>query len=361
VKVAIIGCGRIGQVHASYVRRQPDIGALAVCDFESSAAERLAGACGATASYDDPFRMLAEQAPTIVHVCTPPATHGDLVVAALHAGAHVLAEKPMALTTDDSARIREAERAAIGTLCVDHNFLFEPAMLQARAWVQEGRIGRVLAADMFYGVDNVSAVSAARGWAGDLPCGRFTDLLPHALYLVTHFLGEAGALEVLRGTPAADGEPSELRVILDCARGLGGIHVSLAAAPWELGLMIRGTSGIIRVDLAQQRAVLARQHGGPRQIAQLRTGVEVAAQTMVGTAGRFIGKATGRLGGYPGLRILMARFYDAVRRGLPPPVGYREGAHVTALLDGIRTRLDRRIAEPDRETAAPLARAEYGT
>src|SRR5262249_20220924 len=153
----------------------------------------------------------------------------------------------------------------------------------------------------------------------------------HPLYLLMHFLGEVHGVNA-RQASAGTGEPTELAALLECEGGLGTLHVSLATVPWELGLTIRGTTGTIRVDLARQRAILARPRGGPRPIAAARLGASIAFQTAAGVLDRVHGKLSGRLRGYPGMRALVQRFYAAVRDGLPPPVPYTDGAAVAAVL-----------------------------
>ena len=133
---------------------------------------------------------LAAERPDVVHVCTPPDTHADLAVRALSAGAAVLVEKPLALSRTETALVADALCGRPGALCVDHNFLFEPCMLKARGWVSAGRIGRVLAADIFYGVEPLPGGTRPAPWVARLPAGRFADVLPHALYLARHFMGD---------------------------------------------------------------------------------------------------------------------------------------------------------------------------
>lgn len=344
MKVALVGAGRIGRVHADAIRRQSGIGRLVVCDPDGSAAARAASDFGAAASYDDVERMLAAEQPEVVHVCTPPTTHARAALAALAAGAHVLVEKPMVLAGDEVAQLAAALRDRPGALCVDHNFLFEPEMMEARRWVAEAAIGEVVAAEMFYGVDSLPGEVGPGAWSQALPGGRFTDLLPHGLYLLMHFLGDARAISARRGRRLGAPSASELGVLLDCERGLGSIRVSLAAAPWELGLTLRGTAGTIRVDLARQRAVIARHRTGrlPRKVSQIVLGLDVAAQNALGSVERIVGKLNGRLGGYPGMRTLITRFYASVRNDLPPPVSFDDGARVVAALERIRTGVEER-------------------
>src|SRR4051812_15310674 len=63
-----------------------------------------------------------------VVIATPPATHRELAVKCLQAGAHVMVEKPLALSTADCDLILEAAAKASRYVMVDHTFVFHPAI-----------------------------------------------------------------------------------------------------------------------------------------------------------------------------------------------------------------------------------------
>jgi len=363
LKVAIVGYGRIGRVHAAAVRAERDVARVVICDPALATPEGESIAVG-TPIYGNVEAMLASVRPDVVHVCTPPATHASIAARALRAGARVLVEKPMTVSTEECGRLAVVLRDHPGALCVDHNFLFEPEMLLARQWVAAGRIGRVVGVDAFYGVDTLVGATGPGAWSAALPGGRFTDLLPHPIYLTIAFLGAVrgvsarcghgevgqapiGANAGVRESAPPSNYPTELAAVLECERGLGVVHVSLATVPWELAVTLRGTEGTIRVDLARQRAVLLRPATGPRPIAALRMAASAGTQTVVGTVRRVTGKLSGRLRGYPGLRALVARNYACIREGLPPPVSFCDGAATVSVLERIRLQLAAR-REPAR-------------
>ncbi len=337
MNVAIVGCGRIGATHAACIREEHDVDRLLLCDSDPAATQRLAQRFGAAATYADPERMLAREALHAVHLCTPPETHAALASRALAAGARVLVEKPMALDGAGARTIAAALRRDPEALCVDHNFLFEPEMLAARAWVQDGAIGDVRAAEMFYGIQRLAGLGAARDWTASLPGGRLTDVLPHPIYLLVWALGAPQEIAAF-ATPGTRA-PEELGVLLGCERGPASIRISLTGVPYELRLTLRGTEGSVLVDFARQRSILARQTGTWHPLSQARLALATARQSGLGTAARVIGKLTGRSRGYPGMRRLIAAFYDSLRRGLPPPVSFAEGLLVAQALESIHRSL----------------------
>jgi predicted dehydrogenase len=92
--VAIIGAGLMGRWHAHAARRA---GATVrwVVDSDVARATKLASATGSTAagSLED---VLRARPPDVVHICTPPPTHGTLARQSFEAGAHAIVEKPLA-------------------------------------------------------------------------------------------------------------------------------------------------------------------------------------------------------------------------------------------------------------------------
>ncbi|PZF81737.1 Gfo/Idh/MocA family protein [Jiangella anatolica] len=104
-------------------------------------AERLAGKLGLPAPAADLATALADPAVDVVSVCVSPERRADAVIAALRAGKHVLADKPLALTAADAARVA-AVAAETGLVCLPaHHQRFHPMIGAARGAVAAGKVG----------------------------------------------------------------------------------------------------------------------------------------------------------------------------------------------------------------------------
>ena len=102
INIALLGCGRIGQVHARAIKDNPDARVVALADAIPAAAEALAATTGAEVrSIDD---IMAGKDVDAVVIGTPTTTHYDLIHTAARAGKAVFCEKPVDLSSD---RIRE--------------------------------------------------------------------------------------------------------------------------------------------------------------------------------------------------------------------------------------------------------------
>ncbi|MFI1094218.1 Gfo/Idh/MocA family protein [Streptomyces sp. NPDC020917] len=147
-RTAIIGAGSIAEdAHIPAVRAaSKDLELVAVADADSARAAEFAARHAVAADYDDPLAMLAAELPDLVLICTPSATHAELTVAALRAGAWVYCEKPLCGSLADHDRILAAEQAT-GRFCAPvFQWRAGSGATHLRALMRSGRIGPPLLA-----------------------------------------------------------------------------------------------------------------------------------------------------------------------------------------------------------------------
>ena len=101
LRIGIIGCGGIanGKHLPSLKRHQPIVEMVAFCDLIPERAEKAAAENTAPRMrrcYTDYQKLLEDESIDVVHVLTPNRAHSFITVDALHAGKHVMCEKPMA-------------------------------------------------------------------------------------------------------------------------------------------------------------------------------------------------------------------------------------------------------------------------
>jgi predicted dehydrogenase len=142
IKAAVVGTGFIGVVHVEALRRL----GVEVCGIVGSSVERAADkarAAGLPAPYPSFEAMLADPAVDVVHLTTPNHLHHEQVRAVLAAGKHVVCEKPLAMSSDETAELlRLAEESGL-VHAVNFNIRFYAQNQAARARVQAGELGDV--------------------------------------------------------------------------------------------------------------------------------------------------------------------------------------------------------------------------
>lgn len=142
VASAVIGGGFIGTVHVEALRRLgiPVTGMLA--SSADTGAERAAQ-LGLPRAYRDLDDLLADDTARVIHVTSPNEMHYPQVKALLAAGRHVVCEKPLALTSDQSAELVEMAARSGRVAAVSFNLRFYPLNLHAAEHVEAGGIGGV--------------------------------------------------------------------------------------------------------------------------------------------------------------------------------------------------------------------------
>src|SRR4029453_6828136 len=136
MKVGIIGCGHIATMHIPYVLVQPDARIVGLADASEARARELAAHFGIVDVYPTLRDLLDAERPNVVRILTPPQTHAALAMEGMEAGCHVLVEKPMAVNLVEAEAMEAVARRRGIKLCVDHNRLFDPAFVRAKALVE---------------------------------------------------------------------------------------------------------------------------------------------------------------------------------------------------------------------------------
>ncbi|HYT90529.1 MAG TPA: Gfo/Idh/MocA family oxidoreductase [Gemmataceae bacterium] len=146
---AVVGTGFIGPVHIEALRRlgRPVVGVLGSSPEKTRAA---AQALGVPKSYDRFEDALADPAVTVVHLASPNRLHFEQCRQALAAGKHVLCEKPLAMTAQETAELAALAARTPLVAAVCYNVRFYPLCLEARQRLVSGELGKVYHVTGFY-------------------------------------------------------------------------------------------------------------------------------------------------------------------------------------------------------------------
>jgi predicted dehydrogenase len=139
---ALVGTGFIGPVHAEALRRlgRPIVGVLGSSPERSRAAAEALNVRLAYHSFD---QLLADPMAGVIHLASPNRLHYEQCRQALSAGKHVVCEKPLALTSAQTAELVALAERSPGVAAVCYNVRFYPLCHEARERVQSGELGSV--------------------------------------------------------------------------------------------------------------------------------------------------------------------------------------------------------------------------
>jgi len=202
VGVAMLGYSFMGKAHtrALLALRHLDVPLrpklVSISGRNAEAVERVRETWGWGAAVTDWREQVADERVGLFDNGGPNAVHVEPTIAAARAGKHVVCEKPLGLTADESHRMwQEAERAGVRHLC-GFNYRFVPAVRLARELIEAGELGDV--------VHFRSRYLQSWGWEADPTLWRFDraqagsgalgDLGSHIIDLARYLVGEIRAV-----------------------------------------------------------------------------------------------------------------------------------------------------------------------
>ena len=274
--VAVIGYAFMGKAHSHAWRNvaalrpgAPGVRQQVLVGRDADAVAAAAGQYGWAESATDWRAVLDRDDIDVVDVCVPGHLHAEVAIAALEAGKHVIAEKPLANTMAEAEKMVATAKAArergVHSM-VGFNYRRVPALALAQRHIADGRLGQVRQVRVSYLQDWLVDDAAPMTWrlrrelAGS---GALGDLASHAVDQVRFLLGqEVTAVNAVTHTfvPQRTGAHGPEEVTVDDAawstlRTDGGAVVSLevtrmaTARKNALGIEVYGSDGALRFDL----------------------------------------------------------------------------------------------------------------
>ena len=159
IRVAIVGCGRISDLHQRGYRDWEAAKIVAVCDSNKRRAEEKAKAWVVERVYTDYRRLLEDKEIDVVELLTPHHLHCPMTIQACQAGKHVSVQKPMALSAAEADQMIFAAAKAGVLLRVYETFVYYAPAVRAKALIEAGEIGDIRAIRM-----HVSTGTADTSW-----------------------------------------------------------------------------------------------------------------------------------------------------------------------------------------------------
>jgi predicted dehydrogenase len=148
IRVAIVGCGRISDLHQIGYRGREDAKIVAVCDTNKTHAKKKAKEWGVEKVYGDYQQVLEDKEVDVVELLTPHHLHCSMTVQAAQAGKHISVQKPMALSAAEADEMIAAADKAGVVLRIYETFVYYAPAMRAKQMIEAGEIGDIRAVRM---------------------------------------------------------------------------------------------------------------------------------------------------------------------------------------------------------------------
>jgi myo-inositol 2-dehydrogenase/D-chiro-inositol 1-dehydrogenase len=247
-KVALIGAGRIGQIHASSVVAHPGCQLTYVSDVYSPAATQLAEKYNATVVSVE--EALTDNSIDIVLICTVTDTHADLIEASAKAGKAIFCEKPVDLSLE---RVRQCLKVVEDNkvpLMVGFNRRFDPNFAQLESALEQDDIGNLELLTISSRDPGAPGADYIKGSGG-----LFRDMTIHDLDMARFLLKEepvsvyASASSLVSKEVKDAGDVDTAIVTLTCASGKIAVITNSRRASYgyDQRVEVHGSEGMLQV------------------------------------------------------------------------------------------------------------------
>jgi predicted dehydrogenase len=378
IGVGLVGYRFMGRAHSNAYRQVGRFFDLklsprmrAICGRDEAGVKDAAATLGWEGYETDYHSLLERDDIGLVDVVTPGNTHHEIAIAALEAGKHVLCEKPLANTLEESREMLDAARTAGTTNMVCFNYRRAPAVQLAKRLVEEERLGEIRHWRAVYLQDWLLDPSFPLAWrlrrevAGS---GALGDLGAHlvdlAHFLVGPITGVVGTAETFIRERPMEEEPGETgEVTVDDAaaflarfeNGAMGTFEATRLAPGRKNrnsFEINGSNGSLVFDLERMNELQVYFEDDPPEVRGLRK-VMVTEPTHP-----YVGAwwPPGHILGYEHTFVHTIKdLLDGIAAGENPPPTFEDGYRCQAVLDAVERSLESGSwTEPARSDARAL-------
>jgi myo-inositol 2-dehydrogenase / D-chiro-inositol 1-dehydrogenase len=314
IKFAVLGCGRIGRMHAINLARHPRAELTWVFDVAGSAAASVAEATGARLARDADEALAAKDVDAVL-IASSTNTHLDLLERAVEAGKAVLCEKPIDLDLAKVDACWERIKDRNATIMTGFNRRFDPSFRALRDRVGQGEIGKLEQLVITSRDPSPPPVAYI-----EVSGGMFRDMTIHDFDMARYLMGEivsvfAVGANLVEPAIKSAGDIDAAMIILESADG----------ALCHINNSRRCTYGYDqRIEVFGELGMLQAANQRPTSIQAWGTRATEAKDRVLDF---FIERYT------PAYLAEINHFVDCCERGVTPLAGYREGREALRLAD----------------------------
>ena len=353
IGVALAGFGSIGRIHLLaykdmplvYPGKLPGIRMRGVLRSSREQAEKTAAEEGFERGYSSYEQILEDPEVDVIDLVTPNYLHKDQIIRALRAGKHVLCEKPLGLNGAEADEILHEADSSACRVGMIFNYRFIPAIVKAKALIDQGRLGQVYSFRGEYFHTGYQNPSRPYSWRMDFARsggGALADLGVHVLDLLSSLLGDFRSVRAdlqtyIRDRPLPGDSGKTEAVTVDDAAWLQCTLASGAKGSVEVSRFATGTLDDLNLTVYGSKGSFQFRLMDPGFLYWFDQEQKAGGWTRLETMQHYPGAAI------PNTRSVIGwtrfhlenqyRFLEALEEGKPFSPGVLEGAKAQYILD----------------------------
>lgn len=262
IRVAILGCGRMGMRHADAYKKNPLATIAGFYDVKSSIASNVAAHYRSN-SYKDIDEIMSDSNIDAVSICTPNSQHYETLDMAIKASKHILVEKPIVTTERHCDLLEKTAKKYKKKIMVGHTHRFYQCNIALRSVLDSGIIGKPKIINIFDYIPGKNPGQSVPSWTKEKKFGGgilMTDFI-HTVdklswftskaikkvhtHMLSNFITRGSVEDAIMCTIELEGD-----LIANC------IHSCPSPGTTDMSTKIIGTEGEVRMTFANEIAVL---------------------------------------------------------------------------------------------------------
>ncbi|TSE07386.1 Gfo/Idh/MocA family protein [Aquimarina algiphila] len=141
LKGVVIGAGYFSKFQYEAWTRIPEVEITALCNSDVDRATIIMNSYGIKKHYTDYKEMILKEKPDFVDIITPPETHYEMCVFAADQAVHIICQKPLAPSYEESKKIVDHVQKKGVRFVVHENFRFQPWHREIKKIIDQGELG----------------------------------------------------------------------------------------------------------------------------------------------------------------------------------------------------------------------------
>ncbi|MCD6240835.1 Gfo/Idh/MocA family oxidoreductase [Candidatus Bathyarchaeota archaeon] len=337
MNVGLVGCGRVSEIHMNAYRNIPEAKVVAVSDINLERAKAFAQKHKIEKVYNDSSKLFELRDLDFVDICTPISTHAKLACEAAKYGHNIFLEKPMARSSRECNHIIHEVTKNKVKLCICHNQLFLPTVLQVRKMVDSGDFPL---AYFKVSVRESAELIGAPSWImTPEQGGALWETGAHAAYLQLHFLKNIEKVWAIGGKIENPVYDHFIIMLTNSNKTVGVIEISWLAKKEEEKFEFISTKGR-KIEILNYNFFLEYQEKPEKNLLQ---GYYRDQKQIIKKWAKFFltNIRNRRLIGCVPQYILITKFMESLKNNTEPPVTPEDGRKTVRLLEYIEESLNK--------------------
>lgn len=253
IRYGVIGIGGVGREHVKCALKIPELDLVAVADVNEQFLAQAKEEYGVK-TYTDYIEMIEKEKLDAVSVCVPHFLHATITINAIKAGAHVLVEKPIAISVKEADEMINAAKKKGVKLAVVFQNRTNPLYQEVKRIIDEEGIGELLRAQLTYLCYRTQSYYQSAAWRGKWKTEGGGVLINQAIHFIDLFQWltktPVKRIRAFINTIAHEIEVEDIAsAAIEFENGaLGTIQVSSIDTPGELRIEIRGDEKAVIIE-----------------------------------------------------------------------------------------------------------------